>query len=315
LKAPVPRQLGWRFWTGIAGSAATDPAVRSADQLLPADTGRANLVAEVLTTRNRRSGSPIAPRRSRTSRKCWWPLPQYGRATHLGFMGQRMGNSMLGYSRVPPSNSLPATERRLLGTYFVPRARGKWTRAHLGTIAARSERPRPAHAMLTRQLLPLLTMLMVASAGASARELEKWSGQEPSLFTLQNLSSSEVALSAYLGKRVIVHFFATWCGPCREEIEGLRRFVCRTKNDDLSVLAVSVGEPEGRVRRFFDTMPVNFTVLLDRDKTIARVWRVATLPTTYVLSPELKPKLFLRGELQWDQLDLAQIVKKLDEAN
>lgn len=154
-----------------------------------------------------------------------------------------------------------------------------------------------------------------APAAASSNNLEKWAGQEPSLFTLKNLASTEVALSTYRGKPVILHFFATWCGPCREEMEALRRFVARTKASDLTVLAVSVGEPDDRVRRFFDKMPVNFTVVLDRDMAVTRAWRVAMLPTTYVLNAELKPKLFLRGEQQWDQLDAAQIVRKLDEAN
>jgi len=154
-----------------------------------------------------------------------------------------------------------------------------------------------------------------ASATASSNNLEKWAGQEPGLFTLKNLASTEVTLSTYRGKPVILHFFATWCGPCREEMEALRRFVARTKASDLTVLAVSVGEPDDRVRRFFDKMPVNFTVVLDRDMAVTRAWRVAMLPTTYVLNAELKPKLFLRGEQQWDQLDAAQIVRKLDEAN
>ena len=154
-----------------------------------------------------------------------------------------------------------------------------------------------------------------ASAGATSNNLEKWVGQEPGLFTLQNLSSAEVALSTYRGKPVILHFFATWCGPCREEMEGLRRFVSRTKNSDLTVLAVSVGEPADRVRRFFDPMPLNFTVVLDGDMAVTRAWRVAMLPTTYVLNAELKPKLFLRGEQQWDQLDAAQIIGKLNEVN
>ena len=167
--------------------------------------------------------------------------------------------------------------------------------------------------MTLAQLLPLLISLMLASAGASANELEPWSGQDPGLFTLHSLSLNEVALSTYRGRPVIVHFFATWCVPCRDEVEGLRRFVARTRNEDVAVLAVSVGEPDVRVRRFFDTRPVNFPVLLDRDKAIARSWRVATLPTTYVLSPELQPKLFVRGELQWDALDIAQMVRRLDE--
>jgi peroxiredoxin len=151
------------------------------------------------------------------------------------------------------------------------------------------------------------------SAGASTNNLEKWEGQEPSPFTLQNLASTDIALSTYRGKPVILHFFATWCGPCREEMEALRRFVARTNSKDLTVLAVSVGEPDDRVRRFFETMPVNFTVVLDRDMTVTRAWRVGMLPTTYVLDAELKPKLFLRGEQQWDRLDAAQIVRKLGE--
>jgi len=155
----------------------------------------------------------------------------------------------------------------------------------------------------------------IAPAAPSSSNLEKWAGQEPSPFTLQNLASTKVALSTYRGKPVILHFFATWCGPCREEMEALRRFVARTNSNDLTVLAVSVGEPDDRVRRFFDAMPVNFTVVLDRDMAVARAWRVAMLPTTYVLNAELKPKLFLRGEQQWDRLDAAQIVRKLDEVS
>lgn len=152
----------------------------------------------------------------------------------------------------------------------------------------------------------------IAPVASTSSNLEKWSGQEPSPFTLQNLASTYVALSTYRGKPVILHFFATWCGPCREEMEALRRFVARTNSNDLTVLAVSVGEPDDRVRRFFGTTPPNFTVVLDRDMSVARAWRVAMLPTTYVLDAELKPKLFLRGEQQWDRLDAAQIVKRLD---
>lgn len=155
----------------------------------------------------------------------------------------------------------------------------------------------------------------IAPAAESSTSLEKWVGQEPGPFTLPNLASTQVALSAYRGKPVILHFFATWCGPCREEMEALRRFVARTNSNELTVLAVSVGESDDRVRRFFDTMPVNFMVVLDRDMSVTRAWRVAMLPTTYVLDAELKPKLFLRGEQQWDQLDAVQIVRKLDEVN
>jgi peroxiredoxin len=186
------------------------------------------------------------------------------------------------------------------------------SRSILAEFAPRVARPKQQRARTLAQLVPLLIAVMLSWAGASAYELEPWSGQDPGLFTLPNLSRSEVALSAYRGRPVIVHFFATWCESCREEMESLRRFVARAGNQQLPVLAISVGEPDGRVRRFFDTIPVNFPVLLDRDKAIARSWRVATLPTSYVLDAELQPKLFVRGDFQWDRLDIAQTLRKLD---
>jgi peroxiredoxin len=159
----------------------------------------------------------------------------------------------------------------------------------------------------------LFLALMLDWAGARANELQPWSGEGIVPFTLQDLSRADVALSAYRGRPVIVHFFATWCEPCREEMESLRRFIDRTGNEALPVLAVSVGEPDGRVRRFFETLPVMFPVLLDRDKAVARSWRVATLPTSYVLNAELQPKLFVRGDLRWDRLDIAQTLRMLSE--
>src|SRR5262249_30089209 len=109
-------------------------------------------------------------------------------------------------------------------------------------------------------------------------------------------------------------FFATWCAPCREEMAGLRRFLARRTTENFEALAISVGEPDGRVRRFFETVAVNFPVLLDRDKAVARSWRVATLPSTYFLSRELHPNPFVRGTLQWDDRDPMQISRRLDEA-
>ncbi len=66
----------------------------------------------------------------------------------------------------------------------------------------------------------------------------------------------------------------------------------------LAVLAISVAEVEPRVRRFVETMPVNFPILLDRDRAVAKAWNVATLPTTFVLDANLEAAARRRRRLR-----------------
>jgi thiol-disulfide isomerase/thioredoxin len=132
-------------------------------------------------------------------------------------------------------------------------------------------------------------------------------GSKPS-FSLDDLAGARHDLSGTTAGLVLVHFFATWCEPCREELPALQRLSNRGKNGLLAVFAISVGEPDVRVRRFFEPMPLTFPVLLDRDKQVAKIWQVETLPTTYVLDGELKPRLLIEGEFEWDRLKVAELL-------
>jgi thiol-disulfide isomerase/thioredoxin len=99
-----------------------------------------------------------------------------------------------------------------------------------------------------------------------------------------------------------VHFFATWCEPCREELPALNRFAARA-NGTVKVLAISVAEIDSSVRRFMEMTVVNYPVLLDRDSVVARSWKVSTLPTTFVLDADLRPRLVAETEFAWDKID------------
>jgi thiol-disulfide isomerase/thioredoxin len=98
----------------------------------------------------------------------------------------------------------------------------------------------------------------------------------------------------------------TWCEPCREELPALGRLLDRSGNS-ASVLAISVAEPDQRVRRFFGQTPVNFPVLLDSDRNVAKSWKISTLPTTYILDADMKPVLMVEAEFAWDPIDTDQI--------
>jgi len=132
-------------------------------------------------------------------------------------------------------------------------------------------------------------------------------GQKPS-FALDDLAGVQHDLSNVPGRLVLVHFFATWCEPCREELPALQRLSERSDVSALAVFAISVGEPDERVRRFFGANPLKIPVVLDRDREVAKKWHIQTLPTTYVLDPGLEPRLMVEGEFQWDRVKAEQLL-------
>lgn len=130
-------------------------------------------------------------------------------------------------------------------------------------------------------------------------------------FTLPSAGGPSFSLGALRGRIVLVHFFATWCEPCREELPALRRLVARADPDSLMVVAISVAEVELRVRRFLETTPVNFPVLLDQDRAVAKAWNISALPSTVVLDADLKPRLATEADFAWDSIDPGALVEML----
>jgi peroxiredoxin len=139
-------------------------------------------------------------------------------------------------------------------------------------------------------------------AGASAAELQRWSGGGQPAFSLPTIGGTVVVLEAARGHVVLVHFFATWCEPCREELPALNRMIARA-GGNVTMLAIAVADADSSVQRFFATTPVDFPILLDRDRAVAKAWNVATLPTTFVLDASLQPRLVVESDFAWDTID------------
>lgn len=135
---------------------------------------------------------------------------------------------------------------------------------------------------------------------AVPQRLASYPGAAKPGFTLPRLDGDRVALSQFADRVVVVHFFATWCVPCRTELPALARLRARFPEHMLVVLLVDVAEAEARVRRFFDAVPAPGPILLDRDRAVARAWEVSLLPATFVLKGDLRPHLWAEGEVDWD---------------
>jgi thiol-disulfide isomerase/thioredoxin len=160
---------------------------------------------------------------------------------------------------------------------------------------------------------PLVFHLFVSSARADvAPSLSLATLSCPPPFALHDLDGRERTLGKS-GRPILVHFFATWCEPCRAELATLQKFFAR-RSDDVAVFAIDVGEVAARVRRFVDTAPVSFPILLDEDRAVTKAWRVDSLPTTIVLDSALNPRLAVTDDLDWGRPDVGAEIDRLARA-
>lgn len=153
-----------------------------------------------------------------------------------------------------------------------------------------------------------------AESSAQRQLLAAPSAARPS-FTLPDLSGSTLDLQRKAGRIVLVHFFATWCEPCREELVSLSHLAEGPLRGRVEVLAVNVAEVALRVRRFLDATPTSFPVVLDADRAVTRAWGVGVLPTTFVLDSRLQARLFVEGDVDWTRADIVSALEALDAGN
>ena len=85
-------------------------------------------------------------------------------------------------------------------------------------------------------------------------------------FKLKDLNGKELSLSDLKGKKVFLNFWATWCPPCKAEMPEIEKLYQETKDSNLVIVAVEIGEPLNTVKSFIDGNKYNFKVLLDPDR-------------------------------------------------
>jgi peroxiredoxin len=151
----------------------------------------------------------------------------------------------------------------------------------------------------TRSPEPLQSPEQLAFVG-----LKNWNGDSKPHFNLNQLQGGQGQLSQYRGRIVIVHFFATWCAGCHDEVTSLQRLTEQLKRRAIAVLAIDVADLDLRAKRDFDNNRVDFPILLDRDRETAKAWDVYSLPMTFLLDKSLSPKYWSEASLDWSRPEI-----------
>ncbi|HYQ02913.1 MAG TPA: TlpA disulfide reductase family protein [Polyangiaceae bacterium] len=102
-------------------------------------------------------------------------------------------------------------------------------------------------------------------------------------FRLRDLSGNSVSLSEYRGKKVLLHFFATWCGVCRAELPSVRGVAKNLGPNEVLLAVVADSEDVDAIRRFAREHELSYPILLGTRETLA-AYRVSSFPTNYYVN-------------------------------
>lgn len=103
-------------------------------------------------------------------------------------------------------------------------------------------------------------------------------------FTLRDLEGKKVALKDYRGKVVLINIWATWCGPCRQEIPDLIKLRNKYYDKGFEVLGVVVSSKEEDVRKMVKEFKINYPVLFGTEKALKPFGKIPSIPRTFILN-------------------------------
>ncbi|HUV21277.1 MAG TPA: TlpA disulfide reductase family protein [Gammaproteobacteria bacterium] len=130
-------------------------------------------------------------------------------------------------------------------------------------------------------------------------------------FTLKSLGGKNLKLSEMAGKVVLINFWASWCGPCREEMPLLNALHNKYEPLGFTVLGVNVEEDTNAAKGFLKNFPADFPVLLDNTNQVSRQYKVIAMPTTVVVDRDGNVRFLHQGYKPGDEAKYRQTIKKL----
>jgi len=145
-------------------------------------------------------------------------------------------------------------------------------------------------AFMNRCWVPLLMACAVGSAAATVQ----LSSSAPD-FTLRSVGGANLRLHEQRGQVVLVNFWATWCGPCRQEMPHLNRIYDKYRSSGFVLLGVNIDDDPRAAADLAAKLGVRFPVLLDTDKKVSRVYDMSAMPATLLIDRDGRVRHIHRG--------------------
>jgi peroxiredoxin len=144
----------------------------------------------------------------------------------------------------------------------------------------------------------LLVVLIVIIAGTLNERIVKAGDTAPD-FSLTTERGQKITATNFGGKVLVLHFWASWCEPCREEVPSLNEFQKKVADSGVVVLGVSVDTNEAAYRKFLSRYQVAFQTARDPEANISASYGTYKYPETYIIDRTGKVVQKIIGEGDW----------------
>lgn len=159
---------------------------------------------------------------------------------------------------------------------------------------------------MLKQVAQAALLLLMASPALAV----KVDSEAPD-FTLKTLAGENLRLEEYRGQVVLINFWASWCGPCRQEMPILDRIHNRYDDTGFAVLGVNVEGKSGPAQKIVDKTKVTFPVLIDAAQGVSETYDLQAMPTTVVVDRNGVVRYIHRGYKPGDEAKYIEVVKDL----
>ena len=126
-------------------------------------------------------------------------------------------------------------------------------------------------------------------------KITKWLGASLLALSSTLTHADNLNLDNYKGKVVYIDFWASWCGPCRESFPWMKKMQQQYGKDGLVIIAINVDQDKKLADKFLSEFKPEFNVLFDKDGKLAEDFKVSSMPSSYVLDREGKPRFKHKG--------------------
>jgi peroxiredoxin len=172
--------------------------------------------------------------------------------------------------------------------------------------------PRIVIALLLPGLLLLADPTRASDPAAALSLLRPQPVQLAKEFRVATPDNRQLALSEFKGRVVFLNFWATWCKPCEEEMPSMERLHQRFKDQGLVVLAISEDvDGAGLVAPYVKKHRLTFPVGLDPKMSVAGLYGVWAIPSTFIIDKQGNRALFANGPREWDGPDAHALFRSL----
>jgi peroxiredoxin len=155
---------------------------------------------------------------------------------------------------------------------------------------------------------------MRAAAVAAALSITSLVGASASMapaFSLPSRSGDTVSLAQLKGKVVMLNFWASWCGPCRQEMPLLEQMHKRYSSLGFTLVGVNVDANSKDAEDWLGKTPVSFPVVFDRESKVSKLYDVNAMPSTVFIDRKGNVRYLHRGYKAGDEGEYLNQIRAL----